>query len=799
MKFPWVTLLLLISVATTLMPIGADLQAAPAAGPDLSPRVREALDQPRGQLAPPVLVFPLVDADRRLVADGACWSHQVTLALVYGPARRMALSVPYVYQVLGEHNLTDEGTSLTDDLVRQCTAATDQPSYVVPSVREEAGKLAFELAFFAHGGTRADKQFRRVFTTDERPLSVTWCVETILEHLGRPLSDDERDRLARSVCRSPADYRELCELTRQTLGLPEADARLRAFLASNPQCAYAWERFLSFAEDGEAVLEAFAEAHPETLCERLLVLAAGRRRDLDRPQEALQALVPLIATHFNDCYFQATLLKCALALEDRDLITQLLARWRTEDSGYAASCERGRLLIAWAWQARGTAFASLVPPENMRLFVTRLEAARREFERALQINPEGWSAHSQFLTVGMGLGIDRATYEQHFAAAIRLQPGNLAPYRSKYTYLEPKWHGSPEELLEFGQQCLETQRWREGIAPLFLDAVEQVSRLARDPAELFRSADLWAHLQNCQAQAASQGTEKQRQRAANFFALGGAQSGRYVDVRPIFDALSSRRVPLDARAFPDGLTFLRLRAAVWSATPRNPTEKLSGILAAFLSQPLADVEQQISSWKPDSIQESLEIQFYRRALELARRLHQDRRVALEGKHWRHAALAYNQFNYVSPNTSGTVDGELFSWTKTSPRSSEELALAFPAMFDQGTIQGRVRWTPGVRFIQIGWHLASGGPPSYLRYYVEERKLAYVTEVWTRHEATLDLSELAVRITCGADVDRVEINDQLSWEVVRENLRPGLLAIEGMLQREAPGTLTIEPFEITLAN
>jgi tetratricopeptide (TPR) repeat protein len=797
MKFPWVFLLLLAGVAMTLAPAVADAQEKPAADQDLAAKVQAALDQPRAQLAPPVLVFPLVDAERRLVKDGVFWSHQVSLALVYGPARRMALSVPRAQQVLVDHNVTVEGTRLTDDLVRQCTAATDQPYYVVPSVREGAGKLTFELAFFGNGREKADKQFRREFTTDQRTLAMTWCVETIFEHLGRPLSDEERDRMTRSVCRSSAEYEELLELTRQPLGLPEVDARLRAFLTRNPQCVYAWERFLSFAKDKKAALDALAKAHPEKLSERLLVQAAVRQRDLGQPKEALQALLPFVSTHFDDCYFQASLLKCAMAIDDRELITQLFTRWRADDTGYAASFERGDLLIGWAWQARGVEFAYLVPPENMRLFLVRLKAARGEFEHALQVNPDGWSAHTRILTVAMGLGMDREEYEQHFAAAVRLQPGNAEPYRAKFTNLEPKWHGSPGELLEFGQQCLKTKRWKEGIAPLFLEAVEKVNHMTRDPALFFRSDEIWAQIKESQAQAKSLGTEEQQHRANSLFALAGGMSGRYDEVRPIFDELANRLAPIDKRSFQDGMTFLRLRSAVWGASPRDNSDKLSGILAAMLSQPPADVEQQLNSWKPDSIQESQSIQFYRRALALVRSLQQERRVVLEGKHWRHATLDHDDYYSLEPNYSGTVEGDRYSWTIATRNASDKLALAFPAMIDQGTIKGRVRWTPGTRFVLIGWRLASGGLPSYLVYYVADRKLVYTAGMGTRHSAMLDLSELDVRITCGADIDKVEINDQLSWEAENNGARPGLLSIQGVLQRDAPGTFTIEPFEIVL--
>ena len=53
--------------------------------------------------------------------------------------------------------------------------------------------------------------------------------------------------------------------------------------------------------------------------------------------------------------------------------------------------------------------------------------------------------------VAMGLGEGRPEVERWFGRAVKADPDDLAAYRMKLLYLEPKWHGDAQgrEMLEF--------------------------------------------------------------------------------------------------------------------------------------------------------------------------------------------------------------------------------------------------------------------------------------------------------------------------------------------------------------
>jgi len=42
--------------------------------------------------------------------------------------------------------------------------------------------------------------------------------------------------------------------------------------------------------------------------------------------------------------------------------------------------------------------------------------------------------------------------------AMKLDTNSYAACRSKIYYLEPKWHGSPEEMIAFGRQCVQSTK-----------------------------------------------------------------------------------------------------------------------------------------------------------------------------------------------------------------------------------------------------------------------------------------------------------------------------------------------------
>ena len=118
-------------------------------------------------------------------------------------------------------------------------------------------------------------------------------------------------------------------------------------------------------------------------------------------------------------------------------------------SSYIPWLARGTFYVYYAWDARGTKWASSVAKEKASLFKERLKQAQVDLEKAYQLNPEDPNAAAQLINVAMGLGLDYDYMETQFQRAIRADPNNFKAHRAKLLYLMPKWHGSAEKVSAF--------------------------------------------------------------------------------------------------------------------------------------------------------------------------------------------------------------------------------------------------------------------------------------------------------------------------------------------------------------
>lgn len=131
---------------------------------------------------------------------------------------------------------------------------------------------------------------------------------------------------------------------------------------------------------------------------------------------------------------------------------------------YTRQVVRGRFLIHHAWDARGGGFADTVTAEGRRLMEERLTAAQAALTAAYERDPERPHAPTLMLLVCKGRNRPRPEMETWFERAMRADPDNFQACLSKLEYLQPKWHGTPEEYIGFAWQCVQTGNG-EGLLP----------------------------------------------------------------------------------------------------------------------------------------------------------------------------------------------------------------------------------------------------------------------------------------------------------------------------------------------
>ncbi|QDV32437.1 hypothetical protein [Tautonia plasticadhaerens] len=131
---------------------------------------------------------------------------------------------------------------------------------------------------------------------------------------------------------------------------------------------------------------------------------------------------------------------------------------------------RGWFWFDYGWEARTNAFAPAVPAGGFERLEDRLALSREAFEAAWELEPDNARVASYLMDIDKSIVGDRAVMERWFDRAMRADGDWYAACLTKLDWLDPKWHGSVEEMLAFGRSCFETGNWRAGITLLSPDA-----------------------------------------------------------------------------------------------------------------------------------------------------------------------------------------------------------------------------------------------------------------------------------------------------------------------------------------
>lgn len=124
---------------------------------------------------------------------------------------------------------------------------------------------------------------------------------------------------------------------------------------------------------------------------------------------------------------------------------------RKPRSSRALAC-RAASRVEWAWQARGNSYADQVPQSAWKVFGERLELARQDVQRAMELDPKNAFAPAVGVKVAMGLSLGRDQAEAYVAAAEAADPTEFEAHLNMLTFLLPRWFGEPGELLAWARR-----------------------------------------------------------------------------------------------------------------------------------------------------------------------------------------------------------------------------------------------------------------------------------------------------------------------------------------------------------
>jgi hypothetical protein len=244
-----------------------------------------------------------------------------------------------------------------------------------------------------------------------------------------------------------------------------------------------------------------------------LILSAGRAGDGDRKHAerefdaALALLEESVASDERNEFWEANWLDTLLALTRgyRALGVTAEAAYERADAGLSRVADakvprllyRGEFWFDYGCEARGTGFAATVPAAGWEAYGKRLAVAREALEQAWQLETGLGVAAGTLLAIDKGIGGDRATMELWFDRAMKANGDDRSACWSKLDWLDPKWHGSDEEMLAFGRACRDTKNSRTGITLLVADAHFRIAgRLGEKQQFKYMSLpEVWADIQ----------------------------------------------------------------------------------------------------------------------------------------------------------------------------------------------------------------------------------------------------------------------------------------------------------------
>jgi hypothetical protein len=171
----------------------------------------------------------------------------------------------------------------------------------------------------------------------------------------------------------------------------------------------------------------------------------------------------------------------------------IFKNWPSESGLYLL---KGRYYADFAWEARGTGYADSVSSQGWALYTKRLDVAEEALNKAWELNPQDERIARAMLTVELGQGKGRARMEEWFERAMALNTNYYDACWAKLYYLEPKWYGSREAMLEFAAECLNSKKWGGRVPIIVIDTHEVIAKTLGPEARnnYWKRPEVWADI-----------------------------------------------------------------------------------------------------------------------------------------------------------------------------------------------------------------------------------------------------------------------------------------------------------------
>ena len=621
---------------------------------ELPDKIRKAFAEKRRLLSPGLVIFPIVDTERKITATGAALSMIVQNSLISTPKRRMELDPSLVRQSLVETDTWVGGTTVDQDRVNRCLATIGAVRHVLPRTELHDGRTRIVMEI--NGTGDQNKPTLEVDTSNLKLNMIPGALAVkLFEYLNEELSPEERSWVTAPQFQTEMQAEEFVRQVDLGLGFFTVDRFKKQFLDMNPNWVAGWDVYL------EASNRSFEGADQDKGhgIENCATIARHGIKGGKVPGESLLAAIKL--ERQAELPFQS-LVKLAAQFPDKSVAKELISIWETEDNSYIAHVERARHLIVRSWAMNAERWTTAELNKAKAEQTANLERAERELKLALEINPAGWAAHGEMVSLAVSKGLPMEVMQRHFEAATRFSPKYFAAWKYKSEYLamqhrldtvgrHPRVAWDNKAVFQFADECLQNGQWSRQIPQLIPQAFRDItvdSFNYSNKIEILQSAECWDRIARYWDAAQQQSDPETRRKALNYFAYQAAISGHYVEGAPAFDQLDKQTIEelppevvdrwppsiktdyIDEQ-FQSEFRYFQLRDLVHAHSREGIAGIIPKVRNALANFKLDEAEQALTSITPESAEDQAEVQRLQRALAVGRRLQVERKIRLTAK------------------------------------------------------------------------------------------------------------------------------------------------------------------------
>jgi tetratricopeptide (TPR) repeat protein len=159
-------------------------------------------------------------------------------------------------------------------------------------------------------------------------------------------------------------------------------------------------------------------------------------------------------------------------------------------------------------------------------------------EEAWKLDPTDVRGPRVMIILKIKQGGDREEMETWFRRAVEANPDEPDVYRRKLIYLSPERHGTHEDMLAFGRECLKSENWRAGTPMILVQVQRQLADESADGSEYLHRPDVWADIRDVYEGGLLSFPEDTRRRSE--YAKLATQCGRWDVAHKQFDILGDK-------------------------------------------------------------------------------------------------------------------------------------------------------------------------------------------------------------------------------------------------------------------